>query len=203
MKKIAFSFIAVIIFTMLLPACKGTTNGKPEKDSTKTDTLWNAQVQNEFFDTQFGASKEEVINNFKKHGFTLEKRYSTDDGLVFNYTKSKYYTFGGMNWELLNVSISNGKFSGIDFYTPNKDKAAAMTSYKGLEEALSKKYKLTDVLPQDTTVYAKKRAYGKNGCISTVCCFRYEAVNKEIFYSAGLSYADTTLLAKNKVSDEL
>ena len=203
MKKIAFSFIAVMIFTMLLPACKGTTNGKPEKDSTKTDTLWNAQVQNEFFDTQFGASKEEVINNFKKHGFTLEKRYSTDDVLLFNYTKSKYFTFGGMNWERLNLYLSNGKFFSIYFYSPQKDKAAAMGVYNGLEDAMSKKYKLTNKDLKDTTFYANKVAYGRNGCRALIVCQRYESVEREIFYSAGLQYSDTTLIDKNKVSDEL
>ena len=197
-----FFIIAIIAMIIGGTACKGTENKKTSsEDSTKVDTLWNAKVQDTFFDTKFGASREEVIKNFAKHGFTLNKSLSSDNRLVFDYNKSKYYTFGGMGWELLNVYLTDRKFSSITFYSPMKDKAEAISSYEGIVDELSKKYKLTSIEPEDTITFGIKGVFGKVGIYSWICCYRYESVSKEIFYAAELGYTDTNI--SEEVSDEL
>lgn len=71
--------IFLLATTIIVFSCKNNNNVKvSDKDSTKVDTLWNEKVQNEFFDTPFGASKQEVIKNFAKHGFTYNKVLSTE-----------------------------------------------------------------------------------------------------------------------------
>lgn len=187
---------------MTMFSCKNTIKGNvSDKDSTKVDTLWNEKVQNEFFDTPFGASKQEVVKNFAKHGFTYNKVLSTEQRLVFDHQGSRYYNFGGMSWQLLNVFITDGKFSAISFYTPIKDKATAISNYESIADVLSKKYYLTSIEPDDSTVYGVQCALSKSNIIAQVSCYRYESVGKEIFYTAELSYADTNI--EDEVSDEL
>lgn len=183
-------------------SCKNAKSGKASDiDSSKVDTLWNEKVQNVFFDTPFGASKREVIKNFAKHGVSYNRVLSSEQRLVFDHMGSKYYNFGGMSWELLNVYIYDGKFSAISFYTPIKDKAEAISNYEGIADVLSKKYYLTTIEPDDSTVYGVQCALSKSNIIAIVTCYRYESVEKEIFYTAELSYADTNI--EEEVSDEL
>ncbi|MBQ9585418.1 MAG: hypothetical protein IJR20_05395 [Muribaculaceae bacterium] len=197
-----FFVIAIIAMIIGETACKGTgSKNTSSEDSTKVDTLWNAKVQDTFFDTKFGASKEEVIKNFAKHGFRLDKEYSEKDFLVFYHTPKNRFEFGGMTWENLNVHLANDKFYCIRFYTPTKDKATAISYFKDIAEEVSQKYKLTVIEPEDTTIYGKKRAYCKSGLRAVVSCFRYESVDKEIFYAATLGYMDENLV--ENVSDEL
>lgn len=197
-----FFIIAIIALIIGGTACKGIGNKNTSSDdSTKVDTLWNAKVQDTFFDTKFGASREEVINNFAKHGFTLNKSISNDTWLVFDYNKSKYYTFGGIQWEILDVWLTDGKFSEIRFYAPQKDKAAVISRYEKIADELSKKYKLTNIEPEDTITYGIKKVFCKSGINSQIRCYRYESVGKEILYTAELRYGDTNI--ENKVSDEL
>jgi len=194
-----FSLLAT---TITVFSCKNNNSVKvSDKDSTKVDTLWNEKVQNEFFDTPFGASKKEVIKNFAKHGFTYNKVLSSEQRLVFDHQGSRYYNFGGMSWELLNVYINDGKFSAISFYTPIKDKAEAISNYEGIADVLSKKYYLTSIEPNDSTVYGVQCALSKSNIIAQVSCYRYESIGKEIFYTAELSYADTNI--ENEISEEL
>ena len=199
MKTSRIIFIIAAIVVILSSLACGGSGCSQSKD--KIDTLWNEKVQNVFFDTPFGASREGVIKNFAEHGFTLDKSISTDTRLAFNYNKSKYYSFGGMGWEQLNVYLTNGKFSSIEFYTPSKDKAEAIDTYNSIVNELSGKYKLTTIESKDTTIYGKKAAFSKSNYSAWVVCYRYESVGKEIFYTASLIYQHDRLI--NEVSDEL
>lgn len=65
---------------------------KPSKDNM------NEKIQNVFFDTPFGANREELIKNFEKHGFDVYKDLSTATDVSFfpvdttSYrSKKKYY----------------------------------------------------------------------------------------------------------------
>lgn len=201
MKASRIIFIIAAIVVVLGSLTCGGSGCSQSKD--KIDTLWNETVQNVFFDTPFGASRDEVIKNFAKHGFTLNRSVSNDTWLAFDYNKSDYYSFGGMTWENLNVFLTNGKFSSIEFYNPKKDKAEALDAYNGIVKELSGKYKLTTIEPEpgDTTVYGKKNAYSKSGCRAWVKCYRYESIGNEIFYTATLGYINDSIA--NEVSDEL
>ena len=66
---------------------------------------------------------------------------------------------------------------------------------------MSKKYKLTNIEPEDTITYGIKKVFCKSGINSRIRCYRYESLGKEIFYTAQLRYGDTNI--ENKVSDEL
>lgn len=199
MRTIRISFPVIIVAMIVyLASCNGKASSE---QSTKIDTLWNDKVQNVFFDTPFGASKDEVIKNFAKHGFSVMKKISNDKTLHFAYNKSKYYSFGGMSWEMLNVSLTNGKFSYITFYNASRDKSDAISKYNSLVDEVSKKYKLTCVECEDSTVYGKVVVFSKSGNKAEVSCDRSESVNKNIFFYVSLSYCDTNL--ENEVSDEL
>lgn len=189
-----FFIIAIIALIIGGTACKGKGNkNTSSEDSTKVDTLWNAKVQDTFFDTKFGASREEVIENFAKHGFSLYEDYSQDNFLVFNHTPKDIFEFGGMLWENLHVHLVNDKFYAIRFYTPTKDKATAISDFKRIAEVVSQKYKLTEIESEDTTIYYKKRMYSKSGITGVIVCYRYESADKEIFYTAELGYYDSNL----------
>lgn len=202
MKASRILFIFVLLsMTIGSSSCKwNVKNNSSSEDSTKVDTLWNAKVQDTFFDTKFGASREEVIKNFAKHGFTLDKEVSREDFLAFDYSKN-VYNFGGMIWESLSVGIVNGKFQCIEFYTPTKDKATAFSNYNSIVDAISEKYQLTSVEPKDSTVYAKKCAFSKSPYEAGVGIYRYESISKEIYYAAILGYKDNSIT--EEVSDEL
>ena len=197
-----FFVIAIIAMIIGETACKGTgSKNTSSEDSTKVDTLWNAKVQDTFFDTKFGASKEEVIKNFAKHGFRLDKEYSEKDFLVFYHTPKNRFEFGGLIWEGVQVFFTNKKFSAIRFFTPTKDKPTAISDFNSISEVISQKYRLTKIEPKDTLTYAVKRAYCKSGIIAWVTCYRYESFGKEIYFTAELGYHDTNIT--EKVSDEL
>ena len=75
--------LALIVSFVCLFSCK---NGIIGKSSTKVDTVLNAKIQDTFFDTKFGASREEVIKNFAKHGFIL-------NGVLTNITIALWMTY--------------------------------------------------------------------------------------------------------------
>lgn len=194
--------LALMTSIVCLFSCKNGVGGKSsDKDSTKVDTLWNEKVQDTFFGTKFGASKEEVIKNFAKHGFRLDIKYSNKDFLIFHHIPKKSFEFGGMTWENLDVYLANDKFHAIRFCTPTKDKATAISNYNIIANVLSQKYKLTNFEPKDTINYGLKVIFCKSGIYSWLHCYRYESLGKEIFYTAQLGYEDTNLVGK--VSDEL
>lgn len=60
-----FLFVALMVIT----SC----------DSSKEKDNMNESIQSTFFDTSFGATREEVISNFQKHGLTLVDGISDDN----------------------------------------------------------------------------------------------------------------------------
>ena len=196
--------IAIITVVIGTFSCKGTgEDNKSGESSTQVDTLWNDDIQTVFFDTPFGASRQEVVNNFARHGFYL-RNYSTKDFLPFYSQKGQYFEFGGMTWENLDVTLKNGKFYTIRFYYPYKDKSQALNNFEGIANALAKKYKLTNFYPNDSTVLINRRAYGRNSCRASASCYRYESVSHETFYASQLSYTDEDIENEDiEVSNEL
>lgn len=192
--NLSFTIAAIAAVTMSLFSCKNGVkmNVSFSNDSTatsSTDTLWNDQVQNKFFDTEFGATRDEVIKNFANYGFIVFDDLSDDETLVFGH-KSDTYTFGGMQWVNLNASIKDGKFYSISFYTPRRDKDQAMNDFNDIVANLSKKYQLTNVVSEDTTMYALKRAYSKTPYIAGVGCYSYFDSDSVKFYTTSLDYTD-------------
>ena len=186
----ALMVIAVMSATVVLPSCNfslkvGSGNNDSIADSiASTDTL--------FFDTHFGATAQEVVDNFSQHGLILLENLSDDDALVFGHN-SEYYTFGGMQWVNLTVNLNNGKFYNISFYNPRDTKEEAIADFKNVVANVEKKYKLMDFDSQDSTIYLFKRAYTKSHYIAGVVCYSYSDESNKTCYTTSLDYTDTDL----------
>jgi hypothetical protein len=182
MKK-AFLLLGIIIAAFIL-SCNGNST-KGEKSSV--DTIWNENVQDKFFGVSFGESKETLIETFKKEGFVANFATSTEEYVHFFPTKSQYYSFGGYNWEMLDITFSNDKFVGIKFMNSSKDKAEAMSQYEQLKKLLTNKYKETIVEKKDTTVYGLTAIFS-NDTYAIAACYRYESISKNILIGVSLEY---------------
>ena len=187
--------IAVMVATVALPSCNfsfsvGSGDNDSIADSTATtDTLWNDSVQTVFFDTHFGATAQEVVDNFSQYGLILLENLSDDDALVFGH-KSDYYNFGGMQWVNLTVNMNNGKFYNISFYNPRDTKEEAMADFNNVVANVEK---LMDFDPKDSTIYLFKRAYTKSHYIAGVVCYSYKDDENNTCYTTSLDYTDTDL----------
>lgn len=182
MKK-AFLLLGIIIAAFIL-SCNGNST-KGEKSSV--DTIWNENVQDKFFGVSFGESKETLIETFKKEGFVADLAISTEEIVHFSPTKSKYYSFGGCNWEMLDITFSNDKFVGIRFMNSSKDRAEAMSQYEQLKKLVTNKYKETILEKKDTTVYGLTAIFSKD-TYADAACFRYESISKNILIGVRLEY---------------
>lgn len=179
-------FIAML-FVACLCSCNKSNSGSSNKNEESVDTVWNDNVQDTFFGVTFGASKETLYESLKKEGFYANQATSTEDYVHFFPTGSKYYSFGGYNWEMLDVTFSNNKFVGIRFMNSSKDKASAMSQYEQLNKSLTNKYKETVVEKKDTTMYALTMIFSKDTNASAAC-FRYESIAKNILIGVDLIY---------------
>ena len=182
MKKV-FLLLGIIIPAFLLSCNVNSTKGK----KVSGDTIWNKNVQDKFFGVSFGESKETLIEALKKEGFVANLELSTEEFVHFFPIKSKYYSFGGYNWEILDITFSNDKFVGIRFMSSSKDKATAMSEYEQLNKSLTNKYKETIVEKKDTTVYGQTVIFNKD-TYAFAYCYRYESVSKNILIGVTLEY---------------
>lgn len=169
----------------------------------KVDTVWNEKIQDEFFGVKFGASKQEVISALSKNGLKFYKSTSTDDFLHFIPYSGKYFSFGNMDWEYVDVNMKNDKFYRINFYTPHKDKQTAQNGFENLKSTASKKYSFMEFVPTDTTMYNAAIAYGKNKVNMALSCSKYETVQHDMFISTSLEYWDESNQGEQKVSSDL
>lgn len=193
--------IIPLIATVFICLLSCTNKSGTTANHNEIDTLWNNHIQNVFFDVSFGANKEEVISKFAKHGFLPIKLISNDHIIHFNYTEGKFFTFGGMNWEMIRVGFINGKFYIIDFMNSSEDKASALKNFEDVRNVVAKKYLLTDIEHNDTTVYKTSVGFGKDNRRVGMSCFRYETVNKQIKIGVDLGYSDDSI--DNGVNEEL
>ncbi len=69
LKSIFFIVSVIVLSSCSFSAHIGTDSS--DADSTKVDTTASVKIQDTFFDTKFGASVDEVINNFANHVMKL------------------------------------------------------------------------------------------------------------------------------------
>ena len=192
------SFLITLALFLSLVSCGNNQSNSKTNNNAEVD---NDSIQGIFFETPFGATKEEIITNFSKHGLSLDTYNSTDEVLHFDSKGSRYFSFGGFGWAKCRVMLNNNKLHCIDFYTPQKDKASSLNAYEAIENAVENKYHMLEVTPSDTTVYAKKRGYSKKQKRGVnITCYRYESVGMMIFFTAELTYYDENY---ESTSDEL
>lgn len=201
-KTTIFCFLALASFFMY--GCGNSSNSENEANQeVKVDTVWNEKIQDEFFGVKFGASKQQVISALSKKGLTFNKQSSTNDFLHFLPSSGKYFSYGNLDWEHVDVNIQNDKFYRINFYTAHKDKQTAQNSYENLKSIVTQKYSFMDFQPADTTMYNASIALGKNKVSMGISCRRYESVGNEIFIANSLEYWDESNQDENKVSSDL
>lgn len=153
------------------------------------EIAYNDTIQDTFYGVKFGASREEVIKAFQKQGLYLDKSVSTNERLTFDPYGS-YFGFGGMDWQFVNVYLSNGKFCVIAFsYTP-ENKETALEDYEGVLEQVSSKYKVAELPIEDENVYKKSGGRTKDGRYITVYCDKTESVDGEMRYYVTLEYGN-------------
>lgn len=193
--------MAVLIISCNTGSKTKISDGVKEKTQ---DTVFNEKIQGVFFDTPFGASKEDVIKNFEAHGLNYIKYTSTETLLHFGPRRGKYFSFGNMSWELLDVMMSNDKFFHIRFMSPSEDKATTINAYDNVLSIVSSKYEMMEEVPEDTMVYKIAAGYTKNHPrrVVVVSCFKYESVSRRMLQGFSLEYADERFY-NNEVSDEL
>lgn len=186
MKKIVWLIIFVATLSLsAMTACKSNNNN----NQTALDTVWNESIQDEFFGVHFGATKNELLNKFAKHGIICNDNLSTNTSLCMASNQGEYFSFGDINWNGLNVYFNKNKFNSIQFYCSFKDKQEALHSYENLKSMLSQKYKFTEMPPsKDSTVYERAIALGKNQNRMGIACTHYESVNHEMWYGVFLDY---------------
>lgn len=174
-----------------------------DKEANETEEAYNDSIQGTFFGVSFGAGREEVIEKFAEKGLRLKTTISTESQLHFDPIHSERYSFGGMSWENLNVSMSNGLFYSIRFYDAFKDKDEAIHSGKSLLSTVSKKYNMTKAEPSDSSTYFLYIGNSREEPRRCVCVYvnRYESISKNIFYGVDLYYVDYEY--ETEVSDEL
>lgn len=198
MKKL---FVLLIVSCICICSCKKSNNSANSSNTVKQDTVYNENIQSVFFDTPFGASKEEVIKKFKLHDFIPDTQTSSDALIHFHPIQSQNYSFGNMTWDMLDVGFVNGKFNYIRFMNASKDKVSAIQNYENVLSSVSAKYEMMEQVPEDTTFYKMSIAYSKVNRYVSVYCLRYETISKEIMIGTVLEYLDRSF--NNEVSDEL
>ena len=194
MKKVAICLVCMVSAIMFMNSC----NMNQPKEA------FNDSIQGTFFGVPFGADKEDLVKKFAERDLILYPYLSTEEFLVFYPAfGGQRYSFGGLDWDCLNVGLSNGKFYYIQFYNTLKDKAEAIKYGQSLLKTISAKYKLSKEEPEDSTIYLLYRGKSKKETERevTVCVSRYEAVDETIYYGTFLQYMDKKYEAS--VSDEL
>ncbi len=193
MKKLVYCFLCFVGVTMFMDSCK----------SEQTKEAFNDSIQGTFFGVSFGADKDELVNKFAEKKLIPNMYISTEDFLTFQHIGGQRYTFGGLNWECLNVGLSDGKFYAILFYNTLKDKAEAIQEGQSLLNSISAKYNLAKEEPKDSSTYLIYRGKSKKESEREVVFYvsRYEAVDKTIYYGTFLQYIDRKFEAA--VSEEL
>jgi len=193
MKKLVYCFLCFVGVTMFMDSCK----------SEQTKEAFNDSIQGTFFGVSFGADKDELVNKFAEKKLIPNMYISTEDFLTFQPIGGQRYTFGGLNWECLNVGLSDDKFYAILFYNTLKDKAEAIQEGKSLLNSISAKYNLAKEEPKDSSTYLIYRGKSKKESEREVVVYvsRYEAVDKTIYYGTFLQYIDRKFEAA--VSEEL
>lgn len=186
MKKIVWLIIFVAILSLsAMTSCKSNNNN----NQTALDTVWNESIQDEFFGVHFGATKKELVNKFAQHGIICNYNLSTITSLSMVSNQGKYFSFGDINWNGVNVYFIKNKFNSIQFYCSFKDKQEAMHMYENLKSMLSQKYKFTEIPPsQDSTSYERTIALGKNQNSMDLVYIHSESVGYEMWYYVFLYY---------------
>nr|WP_295352522.1 hypothetical protein [uncultured Prevotella sp.] len=180
----------VLCMLGLLVVASCNNNKQTSSNGEKLDTVWNEKVQDTFYGLRLGDSLDvnTIVATLESHGFWFNEEYSSEDYLHFRSRKSKYFSFGGLGFEMLDIFRDDGILTGVHFMNSSKDKASSLDVYEGIKNTVETKYSPTSIMPNDTTTYAKTYYFGKNNIGAEVACFRYESATNKIWIGTMLSY---------------
>lgn len=194
MKKIGLFFSVICMATLLSVSCRGNQNTSTSRK--QIDTAWNEKAQDTFYGVTFGEPISKVITQLSDNGFYLQKDISTADLLHFAPRQSQFFSFGGSDWEMLDVSATDSIFTGIRFMSAYNDKASALNAFNSLKRTVGSKYKLSELSSTDTTLYAGNAIYARNNVYAYISCFRYETISNELRIGVLLAYLSTKKYGK-------
>lgn len=197
--KSIFLYLSIVVCLLANFSCGN--HSKTEDAQKEIDTIWNEKVQDTFFGATFGDSVPKVIDQLSANGFYLQKDISSESLLHFRARQGKYFTFGNMTWEMLDIGAENGIFNYIRFVNASEDKTSALSAYNSLKNTIAAKYELTRPTIQDTTLYAASLIFGKNQTSASVSCYRYETISNTIMIGVELGYSSDKEFTS--VSDDL
>lgn len=180
-------YFLCLLAVILVASCNGC---KTDSDSESLDTVWNEKIQDTFYGLKLGQSitPDSVDSALYRKGFYKLSTYSTAEDLHFRPSHGVFFSFGGFSWEMLDVSLSDGKLFAIRFMNHSNDKASSLEGYNSIKGAMDNKYSPTIYTPKDTTNYATTYYFGNNNVNASVGCFRSESFSKEIFIYTKLWY---------------
>lgn len=192
-------YLSIVVCLLASYSCGN--HSKTENAKKEVDTIWNEKVQDTFFCATFGDSVPKVIEQLRANGFYLIEDASTESLLHFRARQGRFFTFGNMNWEMLDIAAKNGIFYYIRFVNSRKDEVSALSAYNSIKKSIAAKYKLTETHIQDKTLYAISSVFGMNLTRAQVSCFRYETISNSIMIAVSLDYWSNKTFTS--VSDDL
>ena len=167
------------------------------------DTVWNDKVQDSFYGLVLGNTipLAVIVKTLENQGFYYERQYSSGENLCFRAQQSRYFTFGGLTWEMLNIERHGDVLNSVCFMNSSIDKASSLGIYNNIKAAVEAKYSPSTIITTDTTVYARTYYLGRNRVCATLSCFRYETIGRKIMIGTSLVY--WTKKGKKAANDEL
>lgn len=178
--------------------CNKTTSSKEQ-----LDTVWNEKVQDTFYGLVLGNTipLAVIVKTLENQGFYYQRQYSSEENLCFRAQQSRYFTFGGLTWEMLNIERHGDVLNSVCFMNSSIDKASSLGIYNNIKAAVEAKYSPSTIITTDTTVYARTYYLGRNRVCATLSCFRYETIGRKIMIGTSLVY--WTKKGKKAANDEL
>lgn len=160
---------------------------------------YNDSIQGCFYGSCFGDSKINLLDNLNKHGFVVDKRYSTDCVIHFTNRDGRFFSFGNINFEFLIAEFDNDSFIGIEFIISNRNKSESLKVFEDILAKCKQKYNIVqdDVKNESKIAYASGITMdGRN--IVIVCESYYPFDSQTIMYRTALVYRDNFYLCPNE-----
>ena len=163
----------------------------------------NDKIQDTFFGVKFGASKYDVIKSFALHNLYVDNENNSDNIVTFIKKDSKYgaknysISFGGFDWDRINLGLVNNKFAYITFACIFLDKEYGLNLFESLLLTIARKYSIKQVMPNVTDGFLYRyEGYSKDfKCIS----IDFIQVNTNVYFTT-ITYQDFKFL---NVSNDL
>lgn len=186
-------FILCLLFVGCFYSCNNSqvgTNNSKGTVKNGLDTIWNENVQDSFYGLTLGepASVAQITKILGQYGFYLLQGYSSEELLHFRSSRSRYFAFGGLSWEMLDLRRNGNVLKSVCFMNSSLDKVSSLNNYNNIKSAVNLKYSPTVIFPKDSTIYAQTSYFGRNNIGAMVSCFRYETVEKKIMIGVVLAY---------------